>query len=373
MRRKILLFHRSLKQSGAARQLVNLYRGLDRDRFDPFFVLEYDRKIFRGHDLEGARVLTLGTRKRRQVEQPVDALLEIIDAERPDLIQSFNHRANRYLYKAASRRRIPPFFTSIRNTEQPAKNLIHEVWAQRRHRGLVVNSRRIRRQLVRVGLWPGRIHVIPNGVDIGAFRPGEEREREALRRSLGVAPDDFVILAVGRVAPQKSLATTLRAVGRLARDGMQVRFVNVGLNHKPEYRRELEQVVAEEGIGSLCSFHEPVKQVVEFYRAADAMVLASHYEGLPNVVLENMACGGLSVVSSQADTDSIVQPGDTGFRFRVGREDELVRCLRTIHEMDPGARRLMGERARKDVSERFSMARMVRSFEALYDRELARA
>ena len=155
MRRKILLFHRTLKQSGAARQLVNLYQGLDRERFDPFFVLEHDHKIFYQQEIGDARVLTLGARSRHPRTVRMGNLLRIIESERPDLIQSFNHRSNRYFYEASKQCRLPPVFASIRNTELPWMHLCREVLYQLRRRSLVVNSHAIRTQLVRSGIWPG--------------------------------------------------------------------------------------------------------------------------------------------------------------------------------------------------------------------------
>jgi len=372
MRRKILLFHRTLKQSGAARQLVSLYRGLDRDRFDPFFVVVHDRSVFYRAELGDARILALEQGKRGKYLEHLRRLLEILDAERPDLIQSFNHRSNRYFYGASLRRRLPPFYASIRNTEQPWQYLALEALAQWRRRALVVNSRAIRAELLRAGVWPGRVVVIPNGVDVEAFRPADPERRLALRHALGASDRDFIVLAVGRVAPQKQLATTLRALASLAHQGRPVRFLNVGINHKPQHRHALLELAASQGISGRCHFAGASERICDYYHLADAMVLASRHEGLPNVVLENMACGGISVVSSAADNDDVVRDGETGFHFPVGDEAALCDRLARVADMDPGHRRAMAEKARKDVAERFSIGAMVHSFEALYDRGVAR-
>ena len=208
--------------------------------------------------------------------------------------------------------------------------------------------------------------MIPNGVDVEVFQPTDGPRRLALRDRLGLADHDFVVLAVGRVAPQKSLETTVRAVAKLAGEGAPVRFLNVGLNHKPDHRRALEQIAARAGVTSRCQFIDPVKRIADYYHLADAMVLSSSHEGLPNVVLENMACGGVSIVSSAADNDSIIQHGETGLRFRVGQVEGLAGALRRAIDFAPRDRNMMGERARKEVCERFSIPRMVRSFESLY-------
>jgi glycosyltransferase involved in cell wall biosynthesis len=367
MRRKLLLFHRTLKQSGAVRQLVNLYRGLDRDRFDPFFVVEHDELLFYQRELADARIRVLGPRGPGAFQERIAALLEIIDAERPDLIQSWNHRSNRYFYRAGRIRRLPTLFGAIRNTAQARSRLRREAANQLRRRGLVVNSRAIRGELVRAGVWPGRIHVIHNGIDTEAFTPGSPEARAAARASLGIDESDFVVLSVGRIAHQKQISTTVEAVARLAKEGLPVQFVNVGLNHKPDYGEELLALAARLGCANRCRFLDPTADVERFYHLADAMVLASRHEGLSNVVLENMACGGVSVVSSAADNDAVIRHGDTGLHFPVGDAGGLAVSLREVLSMGSSDRRMMVERARKDVCERFSISHMVHAFEELYE------
>jgi glycosyltransferase involved in cell wall biosynthesis len=367
MRRKILLFHRTLKQSGAVRQLVNLYRGLDRDRFDPIFAVEHDERLFYRSELRDARIHVLGERGALTLDERVGRLVRVIEAERPDLIQSWNHRANRYLYRAARRTKLPTVFAAIRNTGQRRSYLRREAKDQFRRRGLVVNSRAIRRELVRSGVWPGRIHVIPNGVDTEVFRPGAPEEHAVLRRELGLGPDDFVVLSVGRVAPQKKLATTVEAVARLVAEGLPVHYLNVGLEHKPEYAGEVRALAERLGCADRCRFLDAREDVARFYGMEDAMVLASDYEGMPNVVLENAACGGVGVVSLAADNDGVVRHGETGFHFATGDERALADVLGAVARMGAGDRAVMAERARKDVCERFSVARMVAAFESLYD------
>ncbi|MGH0036568.1 MAG: glycosyltransferase [Myxococcota bacterium] len=367
MRRKLLLFHRTLKQSGAVRQLINLYRGLDRDRFDPFFVIERDELLAYSKELGDARIHVLGSKRQKSLDERLEALLAIVDSERPDLMQSWNHRSNRYFYRARRRRRLPPFYAAIRNTRQPPRFLRREARDQLRRRGLVVNSRAIRSELVRAGVWPGRIHVIPNGLDTEAFAPGTPEHRAALRAALGLGSADFFVLSVGRVAPQKRIATTIEAVARLARDGWPVQFVNVGLNQVPEYRRELVALAARLQCSARCHFMAGEAEIGRFYHAADAMVLASSHEGLSNVVLENMACGGVGVISSAADNDAVIRDGETGFHFPVGDVSALERRLRAVRAMSAVDREAMTGRAREDVCRRFSISRMVHAFEQLYE------
>jgi glycosyltransferase involved in cell wall biosynthesis len=372
---KILLVHRTLRQSGASRQVIALYHNLDRARFEPVFVVRHTRQLAYRDLLADAPIHMLNDGRirrgrgrgllRRIVE--LRSLMAIIDRERPDCIQSFNPRSNLILYLASFLRRLPPIYTSVRNTNQSFKSLLCEVFFKRRHRGLVVNSRGIRNQLVSAGIHPSRIRLIENGVDCELFEPATPSRRAALRTLYEVGEHEFLILSVCRVHRQKDLATVLSAVASLVRDGVPARFVNLGLLQDESYHEELMRLAEDEGILSKCEFIESTPHVTDYYHIADAFVLASNYEGLSNALLENMASGGLSVISSAADNDELVRHAENGFLFPVGDSVQLARVLHLVLGLTANESQTIGEAARKDTLQRFSLERMAESFAALYE------
>jgi glycosyltransferase involved in cell wall biosynthesis len=365
-KRKVLFFHRTLKQSGAARQLINIHNGLDRSRFDPFFVIEHGEKRFFHDALQGARVHVLGNHGDSW-RHHLRALLAVLDHERPDCIQAFNPRANEYFYAASFLRELPRLYCAVRNTEQRFRYHVQEALLQSRHRGLIVNSIAIQNEFLRSGVRKRKIHLIYNGVDTTAFAPRDAPTRNELRRKHGFADDEFVVLSVGRIDPQKDIGTTISAVAALIERGVRARFVNLGLTHKKKYRRELLELASKLGVEDRCDFIDPAENVSNYYQLADVMVLASQYEGLPNVLLENMACGKISIVSSAADNDAVVNDGVTGFRFSTGSAEQLAQQLTKVQSLAPTQRNLMADAARKLICERFALERMVAAFEALYD------
>jgi glycosyltransferase involved in cell wall biosynthesis len=370
LKRKVLFFHRTLRQSGAVRQLLNLFRGLDRERFDPFLVLERGDRVFDRSIFDSARVQVLMKTGDEGQARCLWRLLRILDRERPDLIQAVNPRSNRYFYLASLLRRLPPLYCSVRNTNQEPEHLRFEYFFQRRHRGLIVNSEGIRRHLIEsASIAPSSIHLIPNGLDLEEFSPCDEGHRQQLRSALELEPDDFAILSVGRVSRQKNLLPTLEALHRMVskRQARRILFLCVGSRRATRYWQELSSFLAMRGLEEHCRFVGPVSEIADFYRAADAMVLGSSWEGLPNALIENMACGGISVVSEAADNDAIVSDGNNGFKFPTGDSDRLAEQLETVLELDASRRRQIGERARKDAAERFSMERMIRAYQTLWE------
>lgn len=369
--RKVLLFHRTLRQSGAARQMLNLFYGLDRKRWDPFFVIEGDRRVFDKKIFDQARVHVLSHMPDEPTWPVVRRLMGVLRREKPELIQCFNPRGNRYFYWASRLMRTPPLFCSIRNTNLEPQYLWSEFLNEPRRRLMIVNSEGIRQHLVRDGwLDAKRIRLVPNGLDVAAFAPSTDggARRESLRRELGIEPAERVILSVGRVAPQKNLFCTLDALADLRQRAPQLRFrfVCVGKKAKTGHGAEVSKHARKLGIEDLCLFPGAVHGVTDYYRMADVMVLSSAWEGLPNVVIENMACSGLSVVSRAADNDDIVREGETGFKFPAGDSEALCTLLKNALALEPHDANAMRERAREDVVDRFSMRRMIGSFEDIW-------
>ena len=89
------------------------------------------------------------------------------------------------------------------------------------------------------------------------------------------------------------------------------------------------------------------------HRDATAFVLPSHYDPMPNVVLEAMAYALPCIGSSVCGIPEMIVEGVTGLLAQPGDADELLACLRSIAN-DPAAARLMGERGRERVSARFT-------------------
>jgi colanic acid/amylovoran biosynthesis glycosyltransferase len=117
----------------------------------------------------------------------------------------------------------------------------------------------------------------------------------------------------------------------------------------------------------MCHFMEPIHEIVDYYNMADVMVLASLWEGLPNVVLEAMSCESIVVVAESADNDNIVEDSRTGFKFKKNDDHDLTCVLEKIIGLGQEEKNQIRKNARFEVGQRFSSEKMVRKFQALYD------
>jgi 1,2-diacylglycerol 3-alpha-glucosyltransferase len=162
-------------------------------------------------------------------------------------------------------------------------------------------ARRLRAQGVR-----RPIDVLPTGIDLDRFRPGD---RADARRTLRLAAEDRVLLYVGRLDREKNLEFLLEAIARVPVP--RVRLLLVGRGTRAVALRRAAEA---RGVADRVDFRggSPPDGLPAYYRAADAFVFASTTETQGLAVLEAMACG-LPVVAVRATgIEEVVAEGVSG-------------------------------------------------------------
>jgi glycosyltransferase involved in cell wall biosynthesis len=148
---------------------------------------------------------------------------------------------------------------------------------------VIAVSRDLAGRIAALGVDPGRIRHIPNGVDLSRFPLAGKAEA---RRTLGFAEDDPLLVAVGRLEPVKGYDRLLRALALVS----GVRLVLAG---DGSLRQTLVRLARELGLSGRVRFAGavPHEALAPYYQAADILVLSSHSEGWPTVIHEGLACG----------------------------------------------------------------------------------
>ena len=197
---------------------------------------------------------------------------------------------------------------------------------------------------------PIPVRVIPNGVDAQFFSPGT-----------GSRDGPFTFLFVGRLQAQKNVRLLLQAAARLRRENPTAfRVIIVGDGPlKPELQR-LSETFALDGVvtwHSWCAREE----LLHHYRSADCLVNPSVYEGMPNAVLEAMACALPVIASDVAGNNTLVRDGETGALFPL---EDLTQLVGAMHRflVQPPAARAMGLTARRGVSANLSWQSVARQY-----------
>jgi len=236
---------------------------------------------------------------------------------------------------------VPGFVPEIDGLHRLIKPLRRAVLARARY--VVANSPSLAR--LSASADPVPVDVIPNGVDPLVFAPQQSADTSA--------DDAFHVLFVGRLHSQKNVAALIESAAALAAlPGPRIVVEIVG--DGPE-RPALAQRAEQTGAAALLRWHGWLgkQDVLACYRRAHAFVNPSLYEGMPNTVLEAMACALPVVASRIGGNEDLVVEGETGFLFDLATPQELTAALQRLR-LDPRRGRDLGRRGRQRVIDEFS-------------------
>ncbi|MDP2432972.1 MAG: glycosyltransferase family 4 protein [Pseudomonadota bacterium] len=255
--------------------------------------------------------------------------------------------------------RLSPFHRRLLSAEQA-------MFSSPRLRAVICNSRMVRDEIVRYyGVDPHRLHVIPNGVDTQVFHPGlRALHRAALRQKLGIADDHPLFLFVGSGFERKGVDLLLDVWPDLEQN---VHLALVGHDRRVDrYRRRAESL----GLAERVHFAGPQQDVGPWYGAADAFVLPTLYDPLPNAALEALSCGLPLLTSGKSGAAELIEDGINGdVRDALDRNGwrEILRAW-----SDQGRCAAAGGHARQAV-ESLTLDAMQDRFQTLYTQLLSRS
>ncbi len=199
---------------------------------------------------------------------------------------------------------------------------------------------------------PIPVHVIPNGVDTVFFAPKATIEP-------GSAP--FRLLFVGRLQAQKNLLWLLEQLSSLGREP-SLSFTLDIVGDGP-LRPLLASHANKLSLGDVVKFHgwKDKASIRAYYQAAHLLINPSIYEGMPNVVLEAMACGRPILASRVPGNDAVVSDHVTGRLFSLGDSADFSACFDELLSR-PDLARKFGIAGRERAVQEFSWARAAKSY-----------
>ena len=190
---------------------------------------------------------------------------------------------------------------------------------------------------------PGRIRIVPPGVDHAFFGPGH---RPQARRALGLPLDGRLLLFVGRIQPLKCADVAIDTLAELLEvDGEPYRLVVVGGPSGPHGEKSLQglhDAADARGVREHVHFVEPQPHELlsSYYRAADVCLVPSRSESFGLVALEAAACGTPVVASAVGGLTTLVDDGHTGFLVEEGDPAAYAAAVRRVFDEPLAAERL---------------------------------
>jgi glycosyltransferase involved in cell wall biosynthesis len=228
----------------------------------------------------------------------------------------------------------------------------------------------LRQRAIRLGADPGRIDVVPYGVDAARFGP--RADADAWRRRHGLDAADGIVFAAGRLVRKKGFEYLVDAVAAIAPRWPAVRLVIAGAG---DLDQELATRARERGIADRVRFLGMIGQdeVALALSASDVIAVpsvrddAGNVDGLPNILMEALASGTPLVATTAGGIASVVRDGETG--LLVAERD--VAGLSTALELllrQPQRGKALAEAARAEVIREHGWEGVAARFEAVYDR-----
>ena len=204
---------------------------------------------------------------------------------------------------------------------------------------------------------PERVRIIPNGVDLRRFGPQEwpaARDTDPLR-----------LLFVGRLSREKGLDLLLQALKQAGAAGFELRVVGTG----PEERALRAQVEAL-GLSKTVLLAGPSTDVLSHYRWSELVVVPSRFEGMPNVVLEAMACGRPVLGTRVNGTADLVTEGRNGWLVEKENPGQLAAELQRLR-LIRAALQAAGRVAHASVAASYSITHTASMYAREYEAMLA--
>lgn len=347
----------------------------DRDRYDVRVCYIRDARD-QQFDLD-TRARALGVdyvevRERHSLDLAVLAPLAAIVRDGGfDIVHAHDYKTDAIALYLRRRTGVIPLATAHGWTGQSPRErrLYYPVdrWLLARFPRVIAVSSEIRTTLLAAGAKSDRVTVILNGIDPAAFRRQPDRAA-GVRAALGVAPDEILVGAVGRVERQKRFDLLLEATARVASSVPRLRLAIVGDGSLLPALREQARAL---DLTDRVIFTGHRTDIVDLHSAFDLFVQASEYEGTPNAVLEAMALGTPLVATDAGGTAELFTDGREG--LLVPRHDAAALAAAMIDALShPDRTREMAAAARQRIETVLSFEARTRRLEAIYA-ELAHA
>jgi glycosyltransferase involved in cell wall biosynthesis len=207
------------------------------------------------------------------------------------------------------------------------------------------------------------IHLIPNGVDSGHFKPMERNA--ALAEALGLEGNRNVVGFVGELREKKGLATLLSTHAQVNKV-QPTSLLIVGEVRQGEDKQLFEELRSSNPqVPITVTGYITPKELPAYYALMDVFVHPSLRDGMPNAVLEAMACGTAVVATDVGGVSDVIQAGVNGTTVPANDAESLSNAIMRLLK-DGSMRSQLGKQARETVEQKFTLEKELLANMAVY-------
>lgn len=372
---------------GSYYSLLYLLQGLDKSRYEPHVLFCQDNVLIPEYRKVVAQVYVndfdpsisdLSHNWLESIKKPFRLFTEVLFKQprlrriireiQPDLVHLNNGYSSMHEWMLACSLAGIPIVAHDRGTRYPAtprtKLFVRFLDAT------ISVSDSYRGYLVKQDLKVKRIRRVYNGLDVDKMAKAlDPQAAQSLRTEIGIPAGVPVIGIVGNIDTWKGQLIVLQAVQQLRRDYPDVIGLIIGPVSKgaEEYKAQLDRYVTDNGLQRNVVFTGFRRDVANVLSLLDVMVHASiEPEPFGRVILEGMALSKPIVATDSGGTVEQIVHGETGLLVPMGDADAMAAGIRQ-YLANPEQARAMGVRGRQRLVELFSIQRMVRETQQIYD------
>lgn len=371
---RIVFITTTLSTGGAEMMLLKLLQHLDRRRLDPY-VISLRTKGEVGPRIEALQIPVLALGMNPGLPDPLKVLRLVSHLRKikPNLVQTWMYHADllgALAVRLAGCRRVVWGLRNSNLDEQLTKRSTLMVvkacaslssWLPTR---ILSCSTRASEVHAAVGYSADKIHVIPNGFDLGRFQP-DDGVRLAVRAELGLAPETKLVGLMARCDPQKNHAGFVEAAAMMRDEMPDIHFVLAGGGIDGN-NAALQGAIQARGLGECVHLLGRRDDMPRLMAALDVLASSSSFgEAFPNVLGEAMACGVPCVVTDVGDSAEIV--GESGRVVQAGDMQGLAKHIVELLRLPPEEKSVLGREARARVETHYEIGHVTRLYESFYE------
>ncbi|MBU3822284.1 glycosyltransferase [Flavobacteriaceae bacterium XHP0103] len=320
--KRILHIVGGMNRAGAETMLMNLYRKLDRSKYQFDFVYFVDSKC--DYDDE---ILVMGGRIYRiSSTNPISRtvkLSRLITQNKPfHAVHCHMLFSNAFHVLAAYFAGIDMRISHSHNTSDVNSKTFHGKLYQKLSKSII---RKFSNQFIACGkaagdfLFPNndKVEYLLNAIDIEAFSNNRIANRQFLKKEFNLDDDTIVITQIGRMSPVKNHEFTLKFTEYLIQNGYKLFVVIVG---DGPLKNKLQELVTGKKLGNVIKFLGTRSDIPNILAGTDLMIMPSFHEGFPVVLVEAQAAGVPSLISNNISPEVDMRLNLVDF---AGLEDDL--------------------------------------------------